>query len=352
MNKRLLNIFKYIFFLGLGAVIIWWVIKKIDIEEAVVALKNVNYWWIALSVFFSILSQISRARRWQLLIISTGHKPRFINTVLSCYVLYLVNLLIPRAGEVARCSVLSGTDKVPFPKLVGTVVIERLADFFMLVILAVFIFLWNVQDVNRFFEAHPEITEKINSLLTTQNIVILVIAGITGLSAFIYIRRKRKAQKSGKSSIMSKFMEGIDSISRLDRKWEFIGHTVFIFFMWLCMLYVVFLAFEPTLTLVKQEGFISSVRIGMVVFLMGGLAMLAPIQGGIGPYHFMIYQTLFIYGIAEQDGIIFAFIAHASTNLVYILLGAIAFVLLFFLNSGKIQLSGRKEPKPDGVVES
>lgn len=91
------------------------------------------------------------------------------------------------------------------------------------------------------------------------------------------------------------------------------------------MLYVIFLAFEPTSHL--------SIETGMITFMMGGLAMLAPVQGGIGPWHFMVYETLFIYGIDKADGKIFALIAHTSTNLIYLVLGLLAFILLPLLNA-------------------
>ena len=117
----------------------------------------------------------------------------------------------------------------------------------------------------------------------------------------------------------------------MKNKWAFICHTIFIFFMWLIMLYVVFLAYEPTEHL--------TMRAGMVTFLMGGLAMLAPVQGGIGPWHFMVVETLILYGIPEKQGLIFAAVAHTSTNLIYILWGGIALLVLIVLYGNKtIQL--------------
>ena len=113
--------------------------------------------------------------------------------------------------------------------------------------------------------------------------------------------------------IRQNFLEGIKSIAKLENKWIFVGHTLFIFVMWLFMLYVIFKAYPPTEHL--------SLETGMITFLMGGLAMLAPVQGGIGPWHFMVYETLFIYGIDKADGKVFALIAHASTNLIYLVLG-------------------------------
>jgi hypothetical protein len=125
--------------------------------------------------------------------------------------------------------------------------------------------------------------------------------------------------------IKHNFVLGIKSIARLENKWAFVGHTLFIFLMWLLMLYVIFFSYEPTSNL--------SLETGMITFMMGGLAMLAPVQGGIGPWHFMVYETLFIYGIDKADGKVFALIAHTSTNLIYLVLGLAAFVILPLINS-------------------
>jgi uncharacterized protein (TIRG00374 family) len=337
MWKKIFNVGKYVFFLGLGVFIFWLIYRKFDFIEIIDAFKEVNYFWIIASLVFSVLSLISRAIRWNLLIDSIGYKPRFINVYLSCNILYLVNLFIPRAGEVVRCSVVSSTDKVPFAKLVGTMIVERLADFVMLAFLAIIIFLLNIPTIKLFFDAHPEMTSKIMSFATTQNIILAILFIVLLLVGLIFFIKKRKRLKATtekkKESLWTKLLEGIYSISKLKNKWLFIGHTLFIFLMWLAMLYVVFLAYEPTAHL--------SVRVGMVTFLMGGLAMLAPIQGGIGPWHFMVYQTLIIYGIPQKEGQIFAFIAHTTTNLVYIIFGAIALVFVFILNSGRIKLSSR-----------
>lgn len=334
MRKQVFNILKYILFLGLGVFILWLMYREQDPNQIINAFKEVDYFWIFLSLVFSILSIVSRTIRWQLLINSIGHKTRFINVFLSCYVLYMVNFFFPRAGEVARCAIVSGTDKVPFAKLVGTMIVERLADFVMLVFLAIVIFTWNIPVIKEFFIDNPAITEKLYSLLSVRNIIIGIVLIASLIVVFIYFWKKRRAKAGKKESLWSKLKVGIYSIAQLENKWAFVGHTLFIFMMWLAMLYVVFLAFEPTSHL--------SIRAGMVTFLMGGFAMLAPIQGGIGAWHFMVASTLTsIYGILLFDAQIFAIIAHTTTNLVYIILGAIALVALFIINGKNFSLSGK-----------
>jgi uncharacterized protein (TIRG00374 family) len=340
MQKKILNTLKYLFFLALGVFIFWLIYRKYDINEMIDAFRHVDYFWIIMSLVFSVLSIVSRAIRWRLLIKSIGYKPRFVNVFLSCYILYFVNLFVPRAGEVARCSVLASTDKIPFPKLVGTMIIERLADVIMLAMLSVIIFASNWETIIVIADKYPVLKESFQSLLSLKSLLIIIalmIAGFLAIRYFInYKKRKKLEAGDKKESLWTKLMEGVDSISHLKHRWAFFGHTAFIFLMWLAMLYVVFLAFEPTAHL--------SIRAGMLTFLMGGLAMLVPVQGGIGPWHFMVSLTLAKgYDIAASDADIFAFIAHTTTNLIYVVLGAIAFIAVFFINSGKVSLSRKKE---------
>jgi uncharacterized protein (TIRG00374 family) len=336
MKKWAINISKYLLFLATGIFIFWWIYKDLPVEELKSAFKNINYLWIVVSLILGLLAQISRAIRWNMLIRPMGYQPKFYNTFLSVLILYFINLLAPRAGEVVRCSVLSKYEKIPFTKLIGTVFVERMADFVTLIFLAIVIILTQLGIFVRFFDVHPEMKAKLVTLLSIRNIL-FGISGLVILLVLYFIIRKYFSRKGrdSKSTFINKLkhikydvVEGIRTILKLENKWYFIGHTLFIFIMWLFMLYVIFLAYEPTKHL--------SIWTGMMVFLMGGLAMIAPVQGGIGPWHFMVYETLFIYGIDKAHGKIFALIAHTSTNILYYLIfGLIAFIMLPILNNSR-----------------
>lgn len=336
MKKWAINISKYLLFLAIGIFIFWWIYKDLPVEELKSAFKNINYLWIVVSLILGLLAQISRAIRWNMLIRPMGYQPKFYNTFLSVLILYFINLLAPRAGEVVRCSVLSKYEKIPFTKLIGTVFVERMADFVTLIFLAIVIILTQLGIFVRFFDVHPEMKAKLVTLLSIRNIL-FGISGLVILLVLYFIIRKYFSRKGrdSKSTFINKLkhikydvVEGIRTILKLENKWYFIGHTLFIFIMWLFMLYVIFLAYEPTKHL--------SIWTGMMVFLMGGLAMIAPVQGGIGPWHFMVYETLFIYGIDKAHGKIFALIAHTSTNILYYLIfGLIAFIMLPILNNSR-----------------
>ncbi|MBN1790651.1 MAG: flippase-like domain-containing protein [Bacteroidales bacterium] len=332
MFKKILSVSKYFVFLAVGVFVFWWVYKDEPLTKYKSAFADLNYFWIILSLVFSVLSQISRAIRWNMLIKPLGYNPRLYNTYLSVLILYFVNLLLPRAGEVFRCTILSRHEKIPFAKLAGTVLVERMADLITLMLLAVVILLSQFGVFISFFNTHPEVKANLLQLFSTRNMILVTaVVVLIALLFFMFNRyfNRKKLEKGNtfikKIRIIRKnFISGIKSIGQLENKWLFIGHTVFIFIMWLFMLYVIFLAYEPTAHL--------SLQVGMITFLMGGLAMLAPVQGGIGPWHFMVYETLFIYGIDKADGKVFALIAHASTNLIYLFLGMLALLIIPMIN--------------------
>jgi glycosyltransferase 2 family protein len=330
MKKRLISALKYILFLGIGVFVFWLVYRDIDMVTLKAALGKINYWWLVLSFVLSMLSHISRAIRWNMLIRPMGYNPSTLNSFLSVMIMYLTNLALPRAGELARCSVLGKYEKIPFTKLVGTVVIERITDMMALVVFAVLIFSFQADVFLKFIQNHPDIQNRLVLLFSARNILIMFFA-LTFLILILIIYRKNVMRTSLFKRIEGlyvNFLEGIRAIKYMESKWKYIGHTIFIYVMWLAMLYVVFFSYPPTSNL--------SLPAGMAAFVMGGLAMIAPVQGGIGPWHFMVYETLFIYGIDKTDGKIFALIAHTSTNLSLMFMGFIALLLLPVINREKV----------------
>ncbi len=328
-NRKKLNFLKYILFLAIGAFIFWWVYRDLEVEVLYENLKSIHYEWIILSFLVGLLSHVSRAYRWNMLIKPLGHSPKISNSFMSVMVMYLTNLALPRAGEIARCSVLSRYEKVPFSKLLGTVVVERITDFLVMIFFAILIFLAQINVFIDFVKGHPEFEEKIAALMQSKNLFIAGAVFIAGIAFLFLFRGKFKKTKFYKKirKILNSFVDGIKTIGQMERPWLYVFHTLFIYFIWLVSLYLMFFSFEPTRHL--------SIFAAAAAFVTSGLAMVAPVQGGIGPWHFMVYETLFFYGITKADGKIFALVAHSGMNLGLILAGFIALVLLPLVNEKK-----------------
>jgi len=323
--KHVKNFIIYSALLLVGLFIFWLQYKNTDWASTKQGLLETNYYWILVSIVLGLMSHWSRAVRWKMLIKPLGYNPKVSNIFMSVLVLYFTNLIIPRGGEVARCTILAKYEKIPASKLVGTMIVERIADTLTLLGLAIIIFTINIGILKEFFRVHPELGEKLAQLLTLTNILLGVTVVILLIIIFLLIKPfKNKKFEEKIDKIKRELKEGIKSIMKLENRWYFIGHTLFIFLMWLLMLYVVFLAYPPTKHL--------SIWIAMFTFMMSGFAMLAPIQAGFGAWHFMVIETIFLFGIDKDHGKTFALIAHSSTSLIYLLWGSVAFMLFPVLN--------------------
>ncbi|MBN1819261.1 MAG: flippase-like domain-containing protein [Prolixibacteraceae bacterium] len=324
MKKKILNVLKFIAFFSVGGIIFWLIYKDQDIARIKEILTNdVNYTWIWLSLFLGLLSHISRSIRWNLMIEPLSHKPRLLNTFLSVMIGYLMNLVLPRMGEISRCGVLSRYEKISFPKLVGTVVTERIIDVIMLLLFFVFVLFTQFGQFLGFLHRNPEIEHNVRSLITSP----VLWGGLVIFIAMIIVYRRTL-----KNTILFKkidetlalFKEGLISVRNMKKKWAFIGHSFFIWIMYYLMMYVVFFSFDFTRDLTPLAG--------LTTFVLASFGMVAPSPGGIGSWHFMTKEALWIYGIDKGDGLIFAFLMHTTMTSMLIVIGLISFLILPFLN--------------------
>ena len=142
MNKKTKKILKITLPLLLGVFLVWYSLSQISIEELFKYFKKADYSYIVLGMFFGLLSHLSRAYRWQFQLEPLGYKIKLGNSIMAVFATYLINYTIPRAGEVARASILTNYEGVPFEKGFGTIVAERIADMIvMLGIITVTLFL-------------------------------------------------------------------------------------------------------------------------------------------------------------------------------------------------------------------
>jgi len=324
LKLKLFKLLQFLAFLGLGLVLFWLIYKDQDIDRIKSILKNdVNYTWIWVSVILGILSHISRAMRWSLMIEPLGRKPGLLNTFLSVMIGYLMNLVIPRMGEISRCGILARYEKISFTRLVGTVVTERIIDILMMLLLTALVIITQFGALLEFLENNPDIKGKLSGLALSP----WFFAGAVLLFVLLFLSRNKIRKSAFFSRIRQtvlKFGEGLKTIKDMRNKRAFIFHTLFIWLMYFLMLYVSFFAFDFTSHL--------SVPAGLTTFVLGSYGMVAPVQGGIGAWHFMVIQSLFVYGIAKPDAVVFAFLAHSTMTSMLIIIGLISLVVLPFIN--------------------
>lgn len=296
---------------------VWYSLSKVSIEELMVYVKKADYTWILLGMFLGLLSHLSRAYRWLFQLEPMGYKVKFGNSIMAVFATYLINYTIPRAGEVARASILTNYEDVPFEKGFGTIVAERIADMIvMLGIIAITLFL-------QFDFIYGFLIEKFN---LTKVIMILLGFVIAAAILFGYIKKSKSKIALKLKGLVTGLIEGALSIFKMKKKWAYIFHTLFIWGMYLLMFYI------TSLSIVElNEISLGAVLIGFI----SASFSIAATNGGIGSYPLAIYAAFSIFGIAEEPSIAFGWIMWASQTLMIIVFGGLSLIYLPIYNRYK-----------------
>lgn len=326
LKKKILNTLKYLAFTLLGVIMFWFVYRDQDFNRIWHTLVNdVNYFWIVIALIMGLLSHLSRTLRWKIALEPLNEKPRTSNTFIAVMVSYFMNLLLPRAGEFVRCGLMAKYEKISFSKLLGTVVTERIVDVLMLLVIIVVVLLLEFDKIIEFIKQYPQVSENLFNVFHSPILWVSLFLLFVGIFVYLYLL-KRKGKKNKFQVVLLSFSQGIKSILAMRRYKAYIGHTIFIWLMYFMMLYMYILSLDAT----RHLDIVSA----LTTFVFTSLAMIAPVQGGIGAWHFMAEKALNMYGIESADGKIFALLAHSTTNLLILVCGAICFIIVPYVNKG------------------
>jgi uncharacterized protein (TIRG00374 family) len=331
--RLLINIIKYVLTLGIAAALLWYVYKDIDFEEAILKrMADINLFWVALSIFFGLLSHMLRAYRWNILLEPLGYQLKTLRTFLAVMVGYFANIFVPRMGEITRCGILKKTDDVALTSALGSVVAERAFDMLVLVSLTVFGFLVEFDKLASFVKNNIDGNQQTYEKLKGIGLIVLVVGLVLLVIGLILLRMfkeqiRRNAIVIKIRRILRELVEGFLSIRKIKRKAGFWLSTIGMWVLYFLMAYVVFFAVPETSNL--------GVLAGLSVLIMGGIGMSAPVQGGFGTYHIFVSSILALYGVAEEDGKFFAFILHTFQFVTFLIVGAISLVISLLISKSK-----------------
>lgn len=320
------KIVQYVIFLAVALLFLWLASRGIPFEEMLGYIKTANLWPLVLVFIGGLGSHFLRALRWRMLIEPMGYKVKASNTFLSIMIGYLVNLVTPRMGEVARCGVLSVYEKVPADKLAGTMIAERAFDLLTLIAVFFLTYIVEYEAVNLFVQENLwlPLTQRFSQsgLLTVGLLLVLIIV------AFFIFRKKIFSSSNKISSILKNIIEGLSSIRKLKNPGLFILYTIGIWVLYLLMTALGFWAF-PDLSLL-------SIREALPVLAFGTIGFVVPAPGGMGSFQYFVSLTLQeMYGIEKALALAYANLSWAAQTIVLISGGVVSLILLPILNRKK-----------------
>jgi hypothetical protein len=289
-----------------------------EIEKIKISFEKANYYYILLSLIIACVGYWSRAYRWKFALNHLGYETKFSNNFFTVCVSYLVNLTVPRSGEISRAALLKKYEDVPFDKAFGTIVAERIVD---LLVFLLFVFIGFVSQFDKIYQFLLSENVSFKSLIITAIVGVFLFFGFILIWIYaewqIILKLKKK---------LSGLVEGITTVYKMKDKWNYVFHSFFIWFSYLMMFYVAVFALPET----------SEINFDIVImgFIFGSLAV-GFSNGGLGAYPFSIALIFSLYGITNDVGTAFGWLVWTSQTILTILLGLISYVLLPVLNRNK-----------------
>ncbi|MBK8773370.1 MAG: flippase-like domain-containing protein [Chitinophagaceae bacterium] len=335
MNRKTYKYLKYIFFIGLGVFLVWWQLGAMpqkESEEFFGALKETNLWVIPLIALMIILSHLSRAMRWMLLMEPLGYAPKLSNSFAVTILGYFANSFVPRLGEIVKCTFLAKKENLKVDKLLGTVIIERAFDFFCFMLFIAFTVLIQMSLVGDYFSGELQHFTSNRGFPLWLKLFLLVAAGIAVTFFLKWLFKKYPGNKWVQLArqFTHGLLTGILSIRKLKKKWQFLAHTVFIWSMYLLQIYFAFAAFDGTVHL--------GLKAACAVLTLATFAMIIT-PGGIGSFPFFVMETLSIYGISMGIGKAFGWLMWGLNTAIILIAGGLCLLYLLYSTNKRNEIN-------------
>ena len=309
--KNLLPIF-------VGVFCIYYSFKDISFSEFKEYFTKINYLWVFVGIFLGALSHISRSYRWKFLIEPLGYKLGFINSVLTVFSAYLINYTVPRAGDIARGTMISKYENIPFEKAIGTIVAERAVDVLCILII---ILIGLIIEFDKISNKLIDFVEESDFSTVLLSVLIAVI-----VTATVYFVIKRFKFYKKIKSFLSGLIDGITIIFKMKNRNQFIFHSIFIWLMYVLMFYFTSKAFVD----LNQVTFFQFT----ISFTLAALSIMLS-NGGIGIYPLAVEESLGWYGVQSATGLAFGWVMWLSQTLMVVIFGGLSLFVLPFINRRK-----------------
>ena len=326
-KKIFKKVLQVVFPLLLGAFILVWVYRDFNFQRVGEVLTGgMDYGWIAVSLVFGVFANLFRGWRWKLALEPLSEYPRTSHCVYAIFISYASNLVIPRVGEVTRCGVLSKYDGVSFSKSLGTVVSERMIDTLCVGLITGLVLLSQMPVFATFFAETGTNVGRYAEVLSSGHFYLIILCALAILVlGFFLIRNIALFAKL--KGILQNVWQGVVALKDIKHIPLYIIYTVGIWVCYFLEFYLAFYAFGFSAHL--------GVSAGLVMFVVGTLAVIVPTPNGAGPWHFAVMTMMMLYGVGKEDAGIFALLVHGIQTFLLILLGIYGLSALPFTNKLK-----------------
>ncbi|REC49675.1 lysylphosphatidylglycerol synthase transmembrane domain-containing protein [Chryseobacterium pennipullorum] len=322
-KKPLKSILTIVISLAFAGFFLWLALRGLDFKVIRQSLAKANYLWVLFASVFGLLAYWFRAIRWNLMLEPMGYSISNSNALWSISFGYLMNLTIPRSGEVARATALYGVEKVPVDKSFGTIILERVVDLVCMLGFLGLTLLFKYDAILSFY--------KNSGININPNKVLLIFSALIVGIVLFFMFRKRLANVPFLDKVVNfidGIFQGLTTIFKLKEKGKFILYTLGIWISYYFAAYLVCFALPETSAFTFADGFF--------IIVVGTLGMIVPASGGIGAYNLAMkygFMALFISvgksaEFGGEMGLTYSFISLPLQIVIMLVMGLISIPML------------------------
>ena len=316
--------------LAIASFFMWFALKGMEFKKIAGYFAKANYFWVFAATVFGVLAYWFRAVRWNLLLEPMGYKISNSNSFWTISFGYLMNLTIPRSGELARSTALFSVEKVPVEKSFGTIILERVIDLICMMGFLGLTLIFKYKAILSFYDYVTK--EKTKSATEESSTDIYLIFGailILGIIAFLVRKKLENFPIYQKVlNFIKGIFHGLTSIFKMKQKVKFILLSLGIWISYYFAAYLVCFALPETSNFTIADGFF--------IIVVGTLGMMVPASGGIGAFHlalkFGIMALFLSMGKNPEEGgevgLSYAFISHTMQLVIMVVMGIISIPML------------------------
>lgn len=318
---------RFVLGVALTLVLLWLAFRGTDVAVVLDVMKRANHWWMLVMFVCLVASHLVRAWRWRYLLEPIKPNIGVRNLTSGVMVGYMMNNVLPRAGELVRPYTIGMLEGIPKSAAFGTIVVERLIDGIAFLVMIASIPLVYSGPLRESFPWLEDARVAI-SIATIGGMGILLAlvirrdwaATVTHfVSGFLPHRFRERLER-----LLHHFLDGFLFLKNPRRLPLIIAQSVAVWFLYICMMYAAFFAFDLGLNF----------DAAIVVQAISTLGVAVPTPGGTGSYHVFATQSLNkLFGVPKEIALSYATFTHAVGFIGITLIG------LYFFFKDHIKMS-------------
>lgn len=344
MHPRLKTLLKYIFSIGLTLLFLYLAFKGTDFTSLSDILAHANYWWALAMIPPLMISNLFRAWRWEYLLRPVKRDLKFRNLFSAMMVGYMLNNVLPRAGEIARPYAIGKLEGISRSAAFGTVLVERIFDVLsFLIVLALVPVLYSgpltqsfpwLEETGIWFTAVSlAFLALFTFLMMRRDIVIRLLN--------VFTRRLSQRRTRQVEHIAHSFLDGFLFLKE-PKNYFMIGIlSVLVWFFYIVMMYL------PLYALGLPGRYSLDFGSALVMQAISSIGFMIPTPGATGSYHYFVIQSMTkLYGVGDELARSYATLTHAIGYIATIVVG------LYYFVRDKLHLAdvGKDESLKEGIA--